>query len=143
MFLGLALVSVVSALAMTVISIGTLARLPLLELECNRLRVPPLPPTELKSVFQRRIDPLELKIEKDVNSSLLNGCSESRVFFQMKLIIVFEMIVGVFQLVIALVGSVIVTQVRPWRKFKVSQSVTYPQYPLGEKVCPRKRKRWR
>jgi len=134
-FLGLALVSVVSALAMTVISVGTIARLPLLEVECNRQRVPPLPLTELKSVFQRRIDPLELEIEHDVNSSLLNSCTESGVFFHMKLIIVFQMIVGVFQLVIALVGTVIVTQVRPWKKFKVRIRTTYDRFRSIKLSC--------
>ena len=40
--------------------------------------------------------------------------------FHLKLVFALQMLIGVSQLIVALVGTVIVTQVRPWKKFKVS-----------------------
>lgn len=131
-FLGLALVSVVSALTMTIISIATITALPLIESDCNEQK----PQTQLKSLFQRRIDTYELQIEKDdINSSLLNACTESGVFFHMKLVIVLQMIIGACQLIVALIGCVIVTQVRPWKKLKMRIRTTYDRFRFIKLSC--------
>ena len=48
-----------------------------------------------------------------------SNCQDSQVFYHMKFVILLQIVIGTCQLVVALIGSIIVTQVRPWKKLKV------------------------
>merc|ERR1712176_1609998 len=55
--------------------------------------------------------------------------------FHLKLVFVLQMLIGVSQLVVALIGTVIVTQVRPWKKFKVRIRTTYDRFRSIKLAC--------
>lgn len=133
LFMVLTTFSLIAAFMLSMLSILSLIELPEL-ITCESSDKLSIPIIRLKAAL-----PIQRYQPEDLNSSVSSMKDTTKCTtganVQIIIIAVIELVLSVSQLVTSIIGTIIVTQIKPWKKFKVRIRTTYDRFRSLKLSC--------
>lgn len=133
-FMVLTTFSLIAAFMLSMLSILSLAELPEI-ITCETTEELQIPIIKLKSALPIQRYPSEE--ESVINSSMTKESTKciTSTNTQMIIIAIIELLLSISQLITSIIGTIIVTQIKPWKKFKVRIRTTYDRFRSLKLSC--------